>query len=334
MIQELVTTYTLQTLSHDERFVCLSPEMRLKFNKAVSPLISIENTCPNSPVVVYRGVSKKHLEKTLSRNRQNITEEKLLSRLFFYGEKARAFHAYNEKQANLLPWLKKIEDCSEETCRELFSRIHGLLARKDGCISFISQDSQSFSKFFQDEMNSSIFVSKVCELGTRARDYYLYFLHTYGSEICNQSFLVSTSSDYQVALDFANGDINKFIIIYAIPKPIEMHAIGAESHSSSENILYDQGLPLYNCAAHYPEEKEYAIRGGLFPHYMIGVIAIHSSKLCANPHLFSQANLSSYLLSGLKMDQSDFETKIGEETQYKRALATVFEEGRSRTINL
>jgi hypothetical protein len=92
------------------------------------------------------------------------------------------------------------------------------------------------------------------------------------------------------------------------------------------------GIP--NCAAHYPEEKEYAIRGGLFPHYMIGVIAIHSSKLYANPHLFSQANLSSCLLSGLKMDQSDFETKIGEETQYTRALATVFEEGRSRTINL
>jgi hypothetical protein len=334
MIQELVTRYALQTLSQDERFICLSPEMSLKFSNAVSPLISIEKTCPNSPVVVYRGVTKTHLEKTLSRNGQNITEEKLLSRLFLYGDKARAFHAYNEKQANLLPWLKNIEDCSEETCRELFSRIHGLLARKDGCISFISQDSQLFSDFFQDEMNSSIFVSKVCKLGTRARDYYLYFLHTYGSELCTQSFLVSTSSDFQVALDFTNSDIKKFIITYAIPSPIEMHAISAESHSSSENILNDQGLPLYKNAAHYPEEKEYAIRGGLFPHYMIGVIAIHSGKFFANPHLFSEANLSSGLLSGLKVDQSDFETKIGEETQYKRAVATVFEEGRFGTINL
>ena len=78
MIQELVTRYALQTLSQDERFICLSPEMSLKFSNAVSPLISIEKTCPNSPVVVYRGVTKKHLEKTLSRNGQNITEEKLL----------------------------------------------------------------------------------------------------------------------------------------------------------------------------------------------------------------------------------------------------------------
>lgn len=292
---------------------------------------SIKSLCQNRPAIVYRGMSRQHIKRILSREDQPIEEERLLSRLFFYGEKAKAFYHYTEEKAQLLPWLKNIEDSSEETCQEIFKRINALLGQSDECFDFYLQSPQ-FCEFFQKKENSCKFTSEVCRLGPRARDYYLYFLHSYNSKYLTETFLVSTSSSFEKAIEFASGGDHKLVIAYLIPAPIEMHAINAEAHSSSEEMLEARGLPIYNGAAHHPDEKEHAIRGALFANHIVGVFAIEAGCFYVNPHIFNEANCSSSILNGLIVEQNDFEAKIGE-TQYQRGVATFFE-GSFRTVRI
>ncbi|MCX5956453.1 MAG: hypothetical protein NTW51_08605 [Cyanobacteria bacterium] len=113
MIEQLLTGLTLRTLSQYEQLICLTEEMRTTFSRALSEIESIENSFQDRPTIVYRGMSRQHIERILSRDDQPIEEGKLLSRLFFYGEKAKAFYHYTEEEAQLLPWLKNIEDSSE-----------------------------------------------------------------------------------------------------------------------------------------------------------------------------------------------------------------------------
>jgi hypothetical protein len=305
--------------------------MHTTFSRALSEIESIENSFQDRPTIVYRGMSRQHIERILSRDDQPIEEGKLLSRLFFYGEKAKAFYHYTEEEAQLLPWLKNIEDSSEATCQEIFKRINALLGQTDECLDF-HLESPQFCDFFQKKENSSKFTSEVSELGPRARDYYLYFLHSYNSKYLNESFLVSTTSSFEYAKEFASRGDHKLVIAYLIPSPSEMHAINAESHSSSERILESRGLPVYNGAAHHPDEREHAIRGALFANHMVGVFAIEAGYFYVNPHIFNEANCSSSILNGLIVEQEDFEERIGE-TQYQRGVATFFE-GSLRSVHI
>ena len=66
-------------------------------------------------------------------------------------------------------------------------------------------------------------------------------------------------------------------------------------------------LPLYH-SPFYPKQKEVAIKGTLFPHYILGLYDLEHDCFVLNPYIFKQSRLAleNVPAAGFKIDQSDF----------------------------
>jgi len=322
MISEL-NKQTLKTIDKDGKFQALTTDMRLSFCQSLNVLSDKSNPQGSSAIVTYRGVSRNNLLEKLSSSKSPLDDAKLLNLLFYFGDKAKHFYKYNDTQARSLRWLKGIEDCSPETCKEIFDRIRLFLNSPDLSIGY-HRDNPSFCVYFKEDSNSQAFIDSICNLGQNARDYYLYFLHAAGRDwLNNQTVLVSTSSDIEIAKEFATKYGNGFIIYYIIPSPVHLFAITAHELTATEKLLGDLRLPCYRGVELF-EEHEYSVRGGLFASRILGAQIIHGKAFVVNPHLFEATNSACNIIDGLKIDQSDFEDKL-DKTGYERGVATAFD---------
>ncbi|MCL4872296.1 MAG: hypothetical protein KJ063_25325 [Anaerolineae bacterium] len=298
------STDLVEPLTHDERDI-------------VSKLREIlADACANSQLAfVYRGENKNKSKKIYGTHEWNC---ELLERLFCVGSKAKVYT--DEIDASVgqnRGYLQSVNDVSSETFHFIFDQISSILNQKQShkvVLRFVQESSNDqFVQFFQAPSNLGKFLA-VLEQGIspneleKIRDYYLYLLHTFGRKGANnRSFLVSTSRKRDVARDFTND--RGIIIVYLVPEPVEEDGISRETIANFKKRYKHTPLPLYS-DNFFPEQDEVAIKGALFPQFILGIEDIGKKYFLVNPHLFRQLNQSSlgYVpICGLRIDQTRFE---------------------------
>jgi len=169
--------------------------------------------------VVFRGVRKEYLTSKLSKGIETIPESELLSRLFYFGDKAKHFVQENEKLEKS-DWLTSISDIGHRSNGELFRKIKGLVKKSRPRLADFVKSNPVFFAFFADNKNKAIFSEALARLGQGARDYYLSILHTAGKiGVSEKSLLVSTSEKYSVARRFAGRIADHPFVMIAIARP-------------------------------------------------------------------------------------------------------------------
>lgn len=296
-----------------------------KFSQTINALRGHTDCTCRRPLVTYRGVSREHLAEKPSPDTQEITEASMLSSLFYFGDKAKHYYKYTNSKAMSLRWLRAIEDVSASSNRRMFTKIANVLNHSTSkAINDFKQTRPEFCTYFRTAANRNDFADALCELGQTARDYYLCFLHTAGNiGLGDKSVLVSTTRSYEQAIKFAGNDSQSYVICYIIPRPIENHAVSARSLNRIEGTLVAKGLPAVKKAL-YPAQREYCIRGALFASRILGVHIPNASRFVVNPHLLSENNNACDMIHGLKIDQTDFEIRLGQ-TGYHRGVGTCFD---------
>ena len=231
----------------------------------------------------------------------------------------------NNERHDASGWLKSIEDVSPESNEKVFSQMKRLdKSRNPRIISFIETNPVFFT-FFADNKNKKTFSDALAKLGQEARDYYLSVLHTAGG-IClsEKSLLISTSEKYSIARRFAGRISDHPFVLVTIVRP----AATARKRCQLSKLLADQGLPTLPLTSQiFSEQVELSVRGGLLPHNILGVIRPRDRNIIINPHLFSDLNQGINLAtSPLFIDQSEFEAKLAEKTNYQRWYYTYDED--------
>jgi hypothetical protein len=260
---EILNSLNLLTLDQHDQFIDLSTDKRMVFGDNIKKLRQAHTNSPSSHLTVFRGCSRSNLLTKLAKEGESPISEHLLSRLFYFGDKAKSF--YMQTNADIISQTlpEDIEDCSEETCRRIFDKINDAFSNNLTMKTVFTCESNQFRDYFLDLSNTAEFCATLCGLGAKARDYYLYFLHTAGDAIgsTDQSVLVSTTKEYSMAKQFG-GD---YIIWYIIPQQIGDNAVSHFDTNGIERVLRDNKLPVYDGIALHPEEEEYSVRRAIFP---------------------------------------------------------------------
>lgn len=269
-------------------------------------------------LVLFRGDNRYAVGKRLFRGA--VSEVAAFETLFYIGEKSKHFYKTNADNLRRLSHFRHIEDTSSETYSYIYERITSALAssswrttnQKRRLIRFL-EDNPNFVSFFQGH-NRDLFVGSCLAANTgrtRLRDYYLYLLHTLGrlGGISDLSFFVSTSRDYDQSLRFAGGNAtdSQFVFLYFIPMPFADYGVDKVTVQASAETVSEVDLPTYSTEI-YPEQREFAVKGGLFPHFLVGVIEPDKRRFVVNNHLFDNDNSDVYrnTVEGLRVNQSDF----------------------------
>ncbi|HAS6646832.1 TPA: hypothetical protein I7259_24855 [Vibrio parahaemolyticus] len=284
--------------------------------------------------IVFRGASRSHLLPILSNSPEEISEDKMVSLLFYFGEKAKHYYKVDDKEAFESRWVKSIEDKTAQSANVIFSKIRKVLKNKKVEVSKFKENNPQFADFFLGD-SKELFV-KTIKSDAKLRDYYLYFLHTAGFiGIQDKTLLVSTSKKYSVTKNFINADESCYIICYVIPPEFSKYAI---SHDCIESDNYvrniSEELPLYGGYALYDDQFEVSVKGALFAHHILGILHLSEGEnvFYANPHLFLEANHPAAILNGLWFDQSDFEPKL-KRSNYHRGVGLFFGDDEFYNIN-
>lgn len=276
-------------------------------------------------LLLYRGESLKGLKKRLFHDDSSYELSKLYERIFVLGEKAKHFY---EKRVNLKDrnYLISIDDISRETFEFIFNRISNLLKEESLSIKINGCVSTRFKEFFLDDKNIEKFADSILSEDNNSqikiRDYFLFFLHTAASKgVKEQTFFVSTSTDKNIANDFA-GDRHgrgKIIFHFYIPRPFSKFAVSPWMIAEHHDLVFNVKLPTYQPTSLFPEQKEIAVKASLSPRFLIGVQNFEENHLFVNPYI-SEIDPSQYdscIRSGIPIKQDKF-MEIIEKTNYMR----------------
>lgn len=296
--------------------------------------------------IVFRGEKKRNLEKKLFRQSGDYHPGKMYNRLFYFGEKAKHYFNYNtNNQGQNLNYLQHIRDTSDTTYIFIFDQINKIFTGyyefsqgNSQAISNFRESEAKFSNFFCSTNNKERFIEIINEKVTdqvdkeKLRDHYLYLLHTFGSRkqlATNLSFFVSTSEDEEEAKRFALLQEKKnrsVLFVYMVPEPLCKYGVSRSVLNSLYEEYRDTGIPLYKTELY--DSKKIAIKGALFPHYILGLQDLGNDKFIVNPHIFKQpkSRLVEIPLSGLLIEQEDFDEMINDTgyTGYVRRMSDVY----------
>jgi hypothetical protein len=281
---------------------------------------------------VYRGERKSKLKKKLFLNLDEYSVRKFHDRLFYVGDKAKNFFETSKLKLENREYLKSINDISRGTFNFIFKQLHKFIttepSEKDVKIlkylERLKQDQPAFIEFFSKESNSCKFVECLCDLDQAreqemVRDYYLYFLHTRHSG--GNSLFVSTSLDQCMAVNFAlcrekSRKRRSIVLYYFVPQPFSKHGVNLSIAKEAQLICERIELPILKSEL-YPKQREFAVKGALFPHYIFGYSDLENDYDVVNPHLFKQPEscLENISEDGFLIDQIKFE-KVITETGY------------------
>jgi hypothetical protein len=198
-----------------------------------------------------------------------------------------------------------------------------------------NNDNSNFVEYIANNDNRSKFILLANKLTSSdqllTRDYYCWLLHTAANQrFHSYSYYVSTTTDPEISNNYSNEN-GPVSILYFIPKPIYRFATSFETILKASKLLININLPVINSEV-YPDEFEISIKGGLFPHFIIGFYEYENDKFVFNHHLFKNSNKSikSIFKNGLEIDQSDFFEYI-KKTSYHSGVA-MFSDGRFSKI--
>lgn len=292
----------------------LSPNEESKFNRLREYLV--EKQKEGDILFVYRGEELKNVKKRLFREPASAEIRGIFDRLFSIGDKARHLHIDRNNWGTLMD----LNDCSQGTFEYIFDRLRNMCQGKMNK-KVREHTSDKFYNYFSNEDNRNGFITAVMEAYNdksrlKIKDYYLYLLHAAGSEgIRGETTLVSTSSNYKTARGFSRADKkpkNKIIFHYFIPAPFYKLAVAPWISENHQSIVSACGLPTYQVYGLFPSQTEIAVKGALFPHFIIGVELLDKNQFVVNSNAFDlDDNQFQYITkTGFDVDQSNFAERI------------------------
>jgi hypothetical protein len=286
---------------------------------------AISGSTDLAPLRLYRGESKTNLRRQLLPSSvADIPDYLLYSRLFLFGEKARHFSRDTDDAIVQRPWLRGITDTRAATFEWLFDRIHRIIGYRYRRVQRFRRENPEFTAFFSDPALKAEFRRRVMKLfqtgRAQVRDYYLYFLHTYGRKgIDRETLLVSTSECRTQAKRFqGRGDQGVLLYIF-LPRRYLRNAVSSRLGRAAEFA----GLPSYHPGADlYAKQREVSLRGAIFPHYIFGVEDNATKQFIVNPHLLQmpQPFVTQIHRRGIKVDQRAFEPLFHESGFYRSVI--------------
>ena len=184
----------LETIQDSTFLEPIQSEQETIFHDSIRCLLdNLGNANTNRCTITFRGVTQVHLAAKLSKKPKDIDENKLLSLVFYFGDKAKHYYRVDDNAAKELRWLARIEDISKESNQAIFDKIQKVLNEDRENIRQFAKENGDFYSFFQDNANRERFSNALPAIGMQARDYFLYLLHTAGKiGITDESFLVSS----------------------------------------------------------------------------------------------------------------------------------------------
>lgn len=274
--------------------------------------------------VIYRGENYESLK-----NKLNLTDDEDYIRLsyfiFLIGDKGRTYRkSYREEIKN----KNKVYsiDCTEDTFFEnIFLKMRKILSnsKKPEIINFNAKN-DILSKYFLNTNNKIDFLNKINAITNdkekiKIRDYYLSLMHQIGKiGFYNNSFFTSTSFDYNKAIYFAENDSSseKIIFVSWVKYPLNNIGVSFNYLNNAKSLIKSSQLPNYN-TSFFPRQKEFAVKGGLLPHYILGYIKVDKNEFEINPNFFfTKKSFDEILINGFDIDQSDFHEALTQ-TDYK-----------------
>lgn len=313
----------------------LSEKEQNRFKEIVQTILNVANQ--ERCTVVFRGEKKNRLCQKLNPD-GTFNQSKTINRLFYFGEKAKSYHRSNQPKLKGRKYLKHIGDASEETFKFIFDKFSKIFKdhlrgnfsknpKPQKRLNTFKSSNRKFFDFFIEPSNIDNFKSGVetfsesCNALMQVRDYYLYLLHTFGkSGISELSFFVSTSTDKAVAEEFALSKSNfelsheGVVFYYWIPEPLIDYACSKVTVKQIQENMESTSLPFYSSDL-YPKQKEVSVKGGLFPHFILGYYDLEKRCFVVNSHVFSQTDDHRVVQMGFSINQKGFEKAI-EETGY------------------
>lgn len=269
-------------------------------------------------LLLYRGEELRNIKKRLLKKTVSSKEAEIYERAFYFGEKARHFSVDVFTPGR--NYLTNLNDHSDQTFTFIHNRIYNILKEPKLSARIEKCTDERFRQYFLRPDSDVDFLQKSNSCYTDktkvyARDYYLYFLHVAGSPgIRKETMLVSTSKDKTIAMQFSESTKKERVIFhYFVPAPFQDYAIGPWEIEHHEKIIYATGLPAYSPKGLYPEQNEIAVKGALFPHFLLGIELVGKDKFIINSHFTSANNMNniqSIVQHGFNIDQTDFEKTI------------------------
>ncbi|RAI97543.1 hypothetical protein LX64_05051 [Chitinophaga skermanii] len=268
--------------------------------------------------VVYRGDKKSVVLPAFGIKEKGFPNQ-FNEALFMMGPKARMFVSSDRQREFEI----NIAAAENDEFAKIFRMLSHLLkkefpysARRVAMTGFRAREEQ-LTRYFGDDGNFDDFVKRTGQLiGEHRiimRDYYLALLHHMDkSQYYTDSFLLSTTTSFEQAHGFAwkeeeKDSTNPIILIGWVPKNFEGRLSAPDIRILRNRMEVDKtGLPVYNFSF-FPRQEEVTLKGGLFPHYMLGYIHNDPRKgevLEINPALLQTT--ADWDGVGLNIDQSSF----------------------------
>ena len=297
-----------------EGVLSLTPNQELRLNKFWRKFIQAFKE--NNIQICFRGENFRNLsEKLFNYNERSLTEfsSEFYRRCFMLGDKSKMHYMCNYNYNNPIPWSGEISKVRITDFDFIFSVMNyfvGIYNNEEW-----KKTNSEFITFFSNNDNRAILMSKMESCNTSQLlvliDYFFWYLHKANDDRFKMhSCYDSTTTEYQTCKKFAymNGEMNgPLAFLYYILKPINKLATCRETIYKAEMLLTDFQLPTLKTDINH-DEFELSVKGGLFPHFIIGIYEFNENRFVLNHNLFRTENrsINHVLKSGIKIDQTYF----------------------------
>jgi len=282
---------------------------------------------------LYRGEMLNNMKQTLKEEYQ----ESIFKKLFYYGVKSKFSYSelINEGKEKV---FKNINDCSELVLEKIFNDLHSHVKSSKFAERYeINNDTnkvQSYryidnklKEYFENIDNRSVFVNTFQQLTLEKkvllRDYYLYLTHT-SETMPKDTILLSSTTKRSVAKQFTRKkeEDERIVFHYFIFEPYFCHTITPWKMEEIHTWIKNLGLPIYRPTGLYPKQKEVSIKGGLYPHNILGIEFVDKKQFIVNPNLFNFQLESLIENQGIPINQENFLDRIENETNFSSSVWT------------
>ena len=290
--------------------------------------------------IIFRGENYSNLKVKLNLNGDN-DYNKLSSFLFLLGDKGRTYRNEFKKKILKKNKIYSLNCISDDLVKNIFKKLNYILTRKANNkeVQLFKTKNIEFCEYFLNTKNKEHLKDKIKSLENvddkiKVRDYYLSLLHKIGKiGFYNNSFFISTTTDFNVAKKFSENTCSSTRLILFSWVSFPMNKIGVSFNylNKSSNLIKSLGLPIYN-RIFYQAQNEISIKGGLLPHYILGFLKLESKEFIVNPNfLNSNKDFIGMVKDGFNIDQTTFNEKL-DETDYN-GFFTINEDGLLEDIN-
>ncbi|MDR0606314.1 MAG: hypothetical protein LBG80_18715 [Bacteroidales bacterium] len=262
--------------------------------------------------LLYRGEKYDRISQKLGLTKAD-NEDKMKTMLFMIGEKGKV---YQEEYREKIKKENKIYpiDCIEESFIDfIFEKYKKILSKDKKEIREFTNKNRKFADYFKDENNRNDFCEKLKQGNKdeiiKLRDYYLIPLHHLGGMgFYDNSFFVSTSTNFEIAKKFATSgesSSEQIILVSWIEHSFSKIGFSFDIISQKNKKIKELGLPMY-CKSFFPKQNEISLKT-MFPHYLLGYFKLNANEFVSNPHLFTTEKCFDEIIQeGIDIDQSDF----------------------------